>query len=94
MLAVILLIWQQQKLSILSSNAPLSVPVSQPQAVAPELGPRHQLNYQQWVDILKQEANVAAGRFWRLVTRPTTKPLHNPSSRRKIGILLQSSFAR
>lgn len=60
MLAVILLIWQQQKLSILSSNAPLSVPVSQPQAVAPELVPRHQLNYQQWVDILKQEANVAA----------------------------------
>nr|WP_199326183.1 SGNH/GDSL hydrolase family protein [Nostoc parmelioides] len=60
MLAVILLIWQQQKLSVFSSNAPLSVPVSQPQAVAPELGPRHQLNYQQWVDILKQEANVAA----------------------------------
>jgi lysophospholipase L1-like esterase len=60
MLAVILLIWQQQKLSVFSSNAPLSVPVSQPQAAAPELGPRHQLTYQQWVDILKQEANVAA----------------------------------
>lgn len=59
MLAVILLIWQQQKLTVFSSNAPLTVPVSQPQT-SPELGPRHQLNYQKWVEILQQEAKVAA----------------------------------
>ncbi|QLE59350.1 SGNH/GDSL hydrolase family protein [Nostoc sp. TCL26-01] len=59
MVAVILLIWQQQKLSAFFRHTPPPVPVSQAQAVAPELGPRHQLTYQQWVDILKQEAKVA-----------------------------------
>ena len=61
-LAVILLIWRQQGWtaflgtifpSLVNSN-------NQPQAIAPQLSPRHQLNYQQWVDILKQEAKVAA----------------------------------
>ncbi|HBL60243.1 MAG TPA: lysophospholipase [Cyanobacteria bacterium UBA8803] len=33
--------------------------VPNPTAV-PELGPRHQLNYQQWVTLLKQEADVIA----------------------------------
>ena len=63
MLAVILLIWQQQRLTaffgILASPDQVNLN-SQPQAVTPELGRRHQLNYQQWVDILKQEAKVAA----------------------------------
>ena len=61
-LAVILLIWRQQGWtaflgtifpSLVNSN-------NQPQAITPQLSPRHQLNYQQWVDILKQEAKVAA----------------------------------
>jgi lysophospholipase L1-like esterase len=59
MLAVILLIWQQQRLTVFS-NEPASVPANQAQTATPELGPRHQLNYQQWLEILKQEANVAA----------------------------------
>lgn len=60
MLAVILLIWQQQRLTVFSDNAPAPVPASQAQTATPELGRRHQLNYQQWLEILKQEANVAA----------------------------------
>ncbi|WP_042342206.1 SGNH/GDSL hydrolase family protein [Calothrix sp. PCC 7507] len=54
MLGVILLIWQQQRLSAVSPT-----PVSETKAVKPELGERHTLNYQQWVDILKKEAQVA-----------------------------------
>lgn len=57
MLAVILLIWQQQRTAFFSTTPDAS---SQPQAVAPELGPRHKLNYQQWLDILQKEANAAA----------------------------------
>lgn len=60
MLAVIVLIWRQQRLTVFSNNAPASVPASQVQSATPELGPRHQLSYQQWLEILKQEANVAA----------------------------------
>ena len=30
------------------------------QVVTPQLGKRHKLNYQKWVNILKQEAKVAA----------------------------------
>lgn len=60
MLAVILLIWRQQGLTAISSNVPPPVPVNQSPSATPELGPRHQLSYQQWVDILKQEAQVAA----------------------------------
>ncbi|MBD2365022.1 G-D-S-L family lipolytic protein [Anabaena minutissima FACHB-250] len=59
MLAVILLILRQQGLTAFSSNA-TPVPANQAPSATPELGPRHQLSYQQWVDILKQEAQVAA----------------------------------
>ncbi len=63
MLAVILLIWQQQRLAaffgIISSPEPINLNNS-PQIATPDLGRRHQLSYQEWVDILKQEAKVAA----------------------------------
>ncbi|MBD2387024.1 SGNH/GDSL hydrolase family protein [Cylindrospermum sp. FACHB-282] len=63
MLAVILLIWQQQRLTAFfgttASSNQVSLKSSAP-AATPELGKRHQLNYQQWLDILKQEAKVAA----------------------------------
>ncbi|QSJ20861.1 G-D-S-L family lipolytic protein [Nostoc sp. UHCC 0702] len=60
MLAVILLIWQQQRSTAFFSTTPSVSGASLPQTVAPELGPRHKLNYQQWLDILQQEANIAA----------------------------------
>ncbi|MFS0518446.1 SGNH/GDSL hydrolase family protein [Nostoc sp. UIC 10607] len=63
MLAVILLIWQQQRLAaffgIITSPEPISLNNS-PQITTPDLGRRHQLTYQEWVDILEQEAKVAA----------------------------------
>ncbi|HYW19120.1 MAG TPA: SGNH/GDSL hydrolase family protein [Nodularia sp. (in: cyanobacteria)] len=60
MLAVILLIWQQQRLKPVFGNPLSPDQVRQTQAISSDLGPRHQLSYQQWVDILKQEAKVAA----------------------------------
>jgi lysophospholipase L1-like esterase len=63
MLAIILLIWRQQKLTnaFATSTSPQQVNLNpQNQAFVPELGPRHKLNYKQWLDILKQEAKVAA----------------------------------
>jgi lysophospholipase L1-like esterase len=63
MLAVILLIWQQQRLSaffgLITSPEIINLNNS-PQIATPDLGRRHQLTYQEWVDILKQEAKVAA----------------------------------
>ncbi|MEH2403581.1 SGNH/GDSL hydrolase family protein [Nostoc sp.] len=63
MLAVILLIWQQQKLTaffgVTTSPEPINLNNS-PQVVTPDLGRRHQLTYQEWVNILEQEAKVAA----------------------------------
>ncbi|MFN6486387.1 MULTISPECIES: SGNH/GDSL hydrolase family protein [unclassified Nostoc] len=63
MLAVILLIWQQQRLAaffgIITSPQPINLN-SDRQIATPDLGRRHQLTYQEWVDILKQEAKVAA----------------------------------
>ncbi|MEH1912002.1 MAG: SGNH/GDSL hydrolase family protein [Nostoc sp.] len=63
MLAVILLIWQQQRLAaffgIITSPEQINLN-SDRQIVTPDLGRRHQLTYQEWVDILKQEAKVAA----------------------------------
>ncbi|MEH2141624.1 SGNH/GDSL hydrolase family protein [Nostoc sp.] len=64
MLAVILLIWQQQRLAaffggVITSPEPINLNNS-PQVVTPDLGRRHQLTYQEWVNILKQEAKVAA----------------------------------
>ena len=58
MLAVILLIWQQQRLTN-NVDETTAATVSDTETVQPELGPRHQLNYQQWVDILKKEAKAA-----------------------------------
>jgi lysophospholipase L1-like esterase len=63
MLAVILLIWRQQRLTaFFGTSEPTNQigPNSVTQATTPNLGPRHKLNYQQWVDILKQEAKVSA----------------------------------
>ncbi|MTJ46637.1 SGNH/GDSL hydrolase family protein [Dolichospermum sp. UHCC 0259] len=66
MLAVILLIWRQQKLTpVLATTAIPSPPEPvnlnwKNQYVAPELGPRHKLSYPQWLDILKQEAKITA----------------------------------
>lgn len=61
LLAVVLLIWQQQKLTAFFGLEQMNVNNSRP-VVTPDLGRRHQLTYQQWVDILKQEAKVAADR--------------------------------
>lgn len=67
MLAVMLLIFRQQGITAFfaadslaentqnSANFATTVPVA-----PPNLGPRHKLNYQQWLDVLKQEAKVAA----------------------------------
>ena len=66
MLAVIVLIWRQQKLTpVLATTAipdsPEPVNLNwKNQYVAPELGPRHKLSYPQWLDILKQEAKITA----------------------------------
>lgn len=66
MLAVILLIWRQQKLTpVLATtaipNPPEPVNLNwKNQYVPPELGPRHKLSYPQWLDILKQEAKITA----------------------------------
>ncbi|WP_375466454.1 SGNH/GDSL hydrolase family protein [uncultured Nostoc sp.] len=64
MLAVILLIWQQQRLTaffggIITSPESMNLN-SSPEIPTPDLGRRHQLSYQEWVDILTQEAQVAA----------------------------------
>ncbi|MEH2287852.1 SGNH/GDSL hydrolase family protein [Nostoc sp.] len=63
MLAVILLIWQQQRLAaffgITTSSEPINLNNS-PQIATPDLGRRHQLTYQEWLNILNQEAKVAA----------------------------------
>ncbi len=66
LLAVVLLIWQQQKFTaffggMITSPEQINLNNSRP-VVTPDLGRRHQLTYQQWVDILKQEAKVAADR--------------------------------
>ncbi|ARV58532.1 G-D-S-L family lipolytic protein [Nostocales cyanobacterium HT-58-2] len=63
MLAIALLIYQKQGFTAFlgTITSPTQVnPDSQPKAITPQLGPRHKLNYQQWIDILKQEAKVAA----------------------------------
>ncbi|TFI52476.1 G-D-S-L family lipolytic protein [Mastigocladus laminosus UU774] len=61
LLAVILLIWRQQSVTAFLANIlPNHVNANASSKPTPELGNRHQLNYQQWVGILKQEAKVAA----------------------------------
>lgn len=59
MLAIVLLILQQQRLTNIV-GATNAATVSEPPVVKSDLGPRHQLNYQQWLDILNKEAQVAA----------------------------------
>ncbi|MEA5579426.1 SGNH/GDSL hydrolase family protein [Anabaena sp. UHCC 0451] len=71
MLAIILLIWRQQKLTtVFATSTPSEAAKLNPQnqAFVPELGPRHKLSYQQWLDILKQEARVAAEKQPRNLT--------------------------
>ncbi|MFM7365065.1 MAG: GDSL-type esterase/lipase family protein [Cuspidothrix sp.] len=66
MLAVILLIWRQYKITPDLPTTPIGQqrePVKlnwNNQYVPPELGPRHQLSYPEWLDILKQEAKITA----------------------------------
>ncbi|MEM9927184.1 MAG: SGNH/GDSL hydrolase family protein [Cyanobacteria bacterium P01_D01_bin.50] len=65
LLAVILLIGKQQGVTaflstvVTPSPAPNSETQTQ-QVVTPQLGKRHKLDYQKWVNILKQEAEVIA----------------------------------
>ena len=42
-----------------SPTTPVSIPTPQPTS---ELGPRHQLNYQQWLGLLEREAEVVAAK--------------------------------
>jgi lysophospholipase L1-like esterase len=56
----ILLIWQQQRLKAFFRTNPYLTSLRQANSATTQLGPRHKLNYQQWVDILAQEAQVAA----------------------------------
>ncbi|MBS9390273.1 MAG: G-D-S-L family lipolytic protein [Dolichospermum sp. WA123] len=66
MLAVILLIWRQQKITPVVATTAIPNPPEpvnlnwKNQYVPPELGPRHQLSYPQWLDMLKQEAKITA----------------------------------
>ncbi|MDD1416400.1 GDSL-type esterase/lipase family protein [Dolichospermum sp. ST_con] len=74
MLAVIVLIWRQQKLTpVLATTAipdsPEPVNLNwKNQYVSPELGPRHKLSYPQWLDILKQEAKMTATKIPQRLT--------------------------
>jgi lysophospholipase L1-like esterase len=74
MLAVILLIWRQQKLTPVLANTAIPDPPEpvnlnwKNQYVQPELGPRHKLSYPQWLDILKQEAKMTADKHPQRLT--------------------------
>lgn len=63
MLAVILLLlrehWLPARSEAINSTTQLKL-VSKSFAPTPDIGPRHQLNYQQWVALLGREAEVAA----------------------------------
>lgn len=63
MLALTLLLTRQQGLTAFFGTInprTQATANNQPQAVTPQLGSRHKLNYEQWIDILTQEAKVAA----------------------------------
>jgi lysophospholipase L1-like esterase len=64
LLSVILLIWRQQKVhpefSTVTRPEAMNLELKTPADTKSELGPRHQLSYAQWLDILKQEAKVVA----------------------------------
>jgi lysophospholipase L1-like esterase len=73
LLAVILLIGKQQAVSAFLANALSPTPQPTPktqtqQAAAPQLGKRHKFDYQTWVNILQQEAEVAAQKKPRNLT--------------------------
>ncbi len=73
LLAVILLIGKQEAVNAFFANALSPTPEATPktqtqQAVAPQLGKRHKLDYQKWVNILEQEAEVAAQKKPRNLT--------------------------
>lgn len=73
LVAVILLIGKQQDVTaflanVLSPTAEPTPKTQTEQAVAPQLGKRHKLDYQKWVNILKQEAEVAAEKKPRNLT--------------------------
>ena len=73
LLAVILLIAKQQNFTAFFGNAvapsPQPIPTTQAQQVAtPQLGKRHKFDYQKWVNILKQEAEVVAEKKPRNLT--------------------------
>ncbi len=57
LLAVILLLWRQQGWTGFLGNNRIN-PSAETETVTPQLGPRHQLNYQQWLGILDQEAKA------------------------------------
>ncbi len=68
-LAVILLIWRQQRSTAFLGTPNSPVPTnSEAQGLKPDLGPRHKLSYQQWVEVLQQEANFAANQSPRHLT--------------------------
>ncbi|BAZ66001.1 MAG: G-D-S-L family lipolytic protein [Pelatocladus maniniholoensis HA4357-MV3] len=61
LVAVILLIWRQQGVTAFLANIlPNHVNANASSQSTPELGNRHKLNYQQWVNVLKQEAKIAS----------------------------------
>ena len=73
LLAVILLIGKQQDFAAFFGNtvspSPEPIPTTQAQqVVTPQLGKRHKLDYQKWVNILKQEAEVVAEKKPRNLT--------------------------
>ncbi|MEM6752895.1 MAG: SGNH/GDSL hydrolase family protein [Cyanobacteria bacterium P01_C01_bin.38] len=73
LLAVMLLIGKQQAVTAFLANALSPTPettanTQTQQAAAPQLGKRHKFDYQKWVNILKQEAEVAAQKKPRNLT--------------------------
>ena len=73
LVAVILLIGKQQAVAAFLANVLSPTPQPTPntqtqQAVAPQLGKRYQFDYQKWVNILEQEAEVAAEKKPRNLT--------------------------
>ncbi len=73
LLAVILLIGKQQAVTaflanVLSPTAEPTPNTQTQQAAAPQLGKRHKFDYQEWVNILEQEAEVAAEKKPRNLT--------------------------
>ncbi|WP_416233582.1 GDSL-type esterase/lipase family protein [Cronbergia sp. UHCC 0137] len=63
LLAAFLLIWRQQELASVLATITYPEPANlnlDKQTFTPELGPRHKLNYKQWLEILQKEAKAVA----------------------------------